>query len=55
MNLTNEELTTVKGGSLTLSASLFSSLSSLMNNVFEIGQAAGSAIRRIYSDNVCSV
>lgn len=54
MKMTNKELFEVKGG-LSVTASLFSSVSSLMNNIFEIGQTVGTTIRRIYSDSVCSI
>lgn len=54
MKLSKNELYEVKGG-LSISSSLFSSISSLMNNIFEIGQSVGTTIRRIYSDSVCSI
>lgn len=54
MKLSNKELYEINGG-LTVSASLFSSMSSLLSTVFEIGQTVGSSISRVISGSTCSV
>lgn len=54
MRLNNMELSEVNGG-LSLSATLFSSISSLMSTIYEIGQSVGSAITRIATNNTCSI
>lgn len=49
--LTNEELMCVTGGGI--SATLINAAARLVNTVYDIGRAFGSAIRRITSGNVC--
>lgn len=51
--LNNEELILVKGGGIT--STFLNSLSRLMENIYKLGQAVGSSIRRITSKNVCSL
>lgn len=54
MKLNNKELSEVKGG-LSITATLFSSVSSLMNNIFQIGQVVGTTIRRVSTNSICSI
>lgn len=50
--LEKEELICINGG---IAATTINYLSKLITTVFDIGRALGSAIRRIESDNVCSL
>ena len=52
-NLTNDELMNISGGGLT--AAFLTATAKLVNTVYDIGRAFGSAIRRISSGNVCPV
>lgn len=55
MKLNNNELSEVNGGGLTLSATLFSSMNSLINTIFEVGQSFGTSLIRIFTGNTCSL
>lgn len=50
--LEKEELICINGG---IAATTINYLSKLITTVFDIGRALGSAIRRIESDNICSL
>ena len=54
MKINNNELSEIYGG-LSLSATLFSSVSSLLGRVFSIGQSVGSSIRRISAHKMCPI
>lgn len=56
MQLTNHELYDINGGATTLalSATLLSSLSSLIKNLYTIGQSIGTSIRRVSTGTTCS-
>ena len=54
MELTNFELSKINGG-LTISAALYSSMSSLLSTVFGIGQAVGSSIYRTVNGKTCKI
>ena len=54
MNILNkQELLSIKGGELKLTAALFSSIVRGVNSLFDIGKALGSSIRRWSSGNIC--
>lgn len=53
MELTNAELMNVTGGGIT--ATFVSATAKLVNTVYDIGRAFGSAIRRITSGNICKI
>ncbi|MFI3260562.1 MAG: hypothetical protein R3Y13_02495 [bacterium] len=55
MKLSNYELNNIVGGGLTISATLFSSLNSLVSTIYEMGQNVGTAIMRITTNNSCSL
>lgn len=42
-------------GGVNISAALFSALGKAANTVLDAGRALGSAIRRLYSGNLCSI
>ena len=50
--LENQELINVNGG---IAATTINYFCKLVNTVFDIGRALGSAIRRVESDNICSL
>lgn len=52
--LNKNDLVNVEGG-LKLSASLFNSLAKGVNTLLSLGRSLGSSIRRIGSNNLCSV
>ena len=51
--LSNEELILVRGGGIT--STFLNSVSRFAENLFNFGQTLGSAIRRIFSKNVCKI
>ena len=51
-NLNQQQLIKVRGGA-TLSSQMLNAISKTASTLFSIGQALGSAIRRIYSKKVC--
>ena len=53
MKLKNDELITIKGGNSSLSASMINSISKLLDTIMDVGRSLGTAIRRIYSDELC--
>ena len=53
--LTNEELLEVKGGALSITATLLNSMSRFINTIFELGQTIGSALRRSKEKKFCSI
>lgn len=50
--LTNEELICINGG---IAATTINYISRLITTIFDIGRALGSSIRRIESDNICTL
>lgn len=54
MKLSSKSLNEITGG-VSITATLFSSVSSLMNNIFQIGQVVGTTARRVYTNSVCSI
>ena len=50
--LENKELVNINGG---IAATTINYFCKLVNTVFDIGRALGSAIRRVESDNICSL
>ena len=52
MNLSNEELICVQGGS-SLSSQLLNAISRAAELIYNLGQAFGSSIRRIISGKYC--
>ena len=53
-NLSREELMCVTGG-ISITGTLISSISRGINTLLDFGRSLGSAIRRISSNNLCSV
>lgn len=53
--LTREEMIKVDGGSNYLSSTLISALTRAGNSLLDIGRSLGSAIRRIYEGDSCSL
>lgn len=53
MKLEEQELLNVVGGSTNLSATMLNSVSKILDTIMDVGRSLGSAIRRIYSDNLC--
>ena len=51
--LSEKEMMNVDGGSL--SSSFINAIAKIVSTLFEIGEATGSAIRRITSGNYCSI
>lgn len=51
--LSNEELILIHGGGI--SSTFLNSLSRLIENIYKLGQAVGSSIRRITTKNICSI
>lgn len=49
--LTKQELLNIKGGSL--SSTMLNAITKSVSTLFSIGQAVGSAIRRVWSKNYC--
>ncbi len=49
-----KELFEIVGG-INISASLFSALSKAATTILDAGRALGSAIRRLYSRNICPI
>ena len=51
--LNNNDMNTITGGSLELNGSILSALVKGITALFSVGEAAGSAIRRIVGDSYC--
>lgn len=51
--LNNEELLLVRGGGI--SSTFLNSISRLLEDIYKLGQAVGSSLRRIRSKKVCSL
>ena len=52
IELKKDELEQIVGG-INITAALFTALSKAAKTVYEIGQAVGSAVRRLYSKDLC--
>ncbi len=52
--LSNKELYLVKGGSISITASLISNVLAVANRIYELGRTVGTIVRRIYDKNICS-
>lgn len=50
-NLDKQELINVKGGSL--NSTMLNAIARTVSTIFSIGQAVGSAIRRVWTKNYC--
>ena len=55
MKLTRQELLDVKGGAVTVSATLINALARGISVLFELGKAVGSSIRRAITKTTCSL
>lgn len=55
MNLDEQKLVDIKGGSVTLSASLLSAVGSLLNTIFVLGQSIGTSSVRVNTKKVCGI
>ncbi len=53
--LSREELYNVKGGGISITASLINNVLAVANKIFELGRTVGSTVRRIYEKNICSL
>ena len=53
MKLEDKELLNIVGGSTTITSSLLNSAARVMECIIDIGRSLGTAIRRIYTDNLC--
>lgn len=53
--LNKQELLNIEGGELKISGTLISSLTRGINAILDLGRSLGTAIRRIGSNNVCSL
>lgn len=53
--LSNEELMQIQGGANWISGTFLSAINKAANTVFEMGKSLGTAIRRVYSGNVCEL
>lgn len=55
MRLEENELINIKGGATTysLSSTMLNSVSKVIDTIMDVGRSLGTAIRRIYSDNLC--
>ena len=52
--LSNKELYLVKGGSISITASLISNVLAVANRIYELGRTVGTIVRRIYDKNICN-
>lgn len=53
--LSNKELMDIMGGANWLTAAFFNAAARTIDTVLGVGRSLGSAIRRIFSGNVCPV
>ena len=52
--LTNNELLQIVGG-LNITGTLVNAFSKALNTILDISRSLGTAIRRIYTNNLCSI
>ena len=55
MKLTKEELLCIRGGEVTVTATLINALARGISVLFELGKAVGSSIRRAITKTTCSL
>ncbi len=55
MQLNKAELLQIKGGSITITATLINALARGISVLFELGQAVGSSIRRAITKTTCTL
>lgn len=53
--LSDKEMASINGGASYFSATLVSALTKAGSTLFDIGRSLGSAIRRIYEKDICSL
>lgn len=53
MNLKNQELIEIRGGSTAISGTLLNSIARMIESVMDVGRSLGTAIRMIYSNKTC--